>query len=119
MPQPKISEIRLQQEIIRFFNNTYPDLRGLLCYNNNNSDGGYRGHINKFLGIVPGRSDLVLYFEGGCYMIELKVGKGNQSKVQKEWEKLIKSQGFEYVVIRSLDEFQNYIKEKISKFANE
>jgi hypothetical protein len=103
------SEARIQQEIVMFFNNEYPLLRGCLCYNNNNSVGGYRGKINKFLGVVKGRSDMVLYHNGISIMIELKTEKGRQSPGQKTWQDLMVSQGFEYYIIRSLEEFKELI----------
>jgi len=104
------SESALQQKIVFWFWNTYPEFRGLLCYNLNNSVGGRRAKVNQSLGIVKGRSDMVLYIEGKAIMIELKTEKGYQSPTQKKWEVLIASQGFEYYIIRSLEEFKNLIK---------
>ena len=103
------SEARIQQEIVMFFNNEYPELRGCLCYNNNNSVGGLRGKLNKFLGVVKGRSDMVLYYKSFSVMIELKTEKGRQSDHQRDWQYLMKQQGFEYYIIRSLDEFKELI----------
>ena len=104
------SEARIQQEIVVWFNNEYPQYRGLLCYNNNNSTGGLRGKINKFLGTVKGRADMTLYFKKKAYMLELKTAKGKQSKAQEEWQATIENQGFEYHVIRSLKEFKELFK---------
>ena len=41
-------------------------------------------------------------------MIELKNAKGKQSKDQILWQELLESQGFMYVVIRSLEEFKKF-----------
>jgi hypothetical protein len=103
------SEARIQQEIVMFFNNEYPKLRGCLCYNNNNSVGGLRGKLNKFLGVVKGRSDMVLYYKSFSVMIELKTEKGRQSDSQRSWQYLMTNQGFEYYIIRSLEEFKELI----------
>jgi len=103
------SESLIQQEIVIWFNNIYPNLRGTLCYNNNNSTGGYRGKVNKFLGVVKGRSDMVLYYKSRAYMIELKNDKGKQSKEQKAWQELMEKQGFTYFIVRSLEDFQRII----------
>ena len=103
------SEARIQQEIVMFFNNEYPELRGCLCYNNNNSVGGLRGKLNKFLGVVKGRSDMVLYYKGFSVMIELKTEKGRQSDSQSAWQYLMINQGFRYYIIRSLEEFKELI----------
>ena len=107
------SESRIQQEIVVHFNNNYPNLRGCLCYNNNNSVGGYRGKVNKYLGIIKGRSDMVLYYFGKAIHIELKTETGKQRKDQKEWESLMKNQGFDYYIIRSLEEFIELIEKII------
>ena len=100
------SEVRLQQEIVLWFNNYFPALRGCLCYNNNNSVGGRRAMLNKFLGIVKGRSDLVLYYNGHSYHIELKTLKGVQSKEQRNWQLLMEQHTFKYNIVRTLDEFK-------------
>lgn len=104
-----MSEARLQQEIVIWFRNKYPELRGLLCYNNNNSTGGRRGALNKYLGVVKGRSDMVFYYNNNAYMFELKTETGKQSISQKNWQKLVVEQGFEYHIIRNLEKFQEAI----------
>jgi len=104
------SESRIQQEIVMFFNNEYPELRGCLCYNNNNSIGSLRGKQNKYLGVIKGRSDMVLYYKSFSIMIELKTDIGRQSESQKSWQELMISQGFEYYIVRSLEEFKELIK---------
>lgn len=54
---------------------------------------------------------MVYYYNGSAIMIELKNAKGKQSKEQIEWQKLLESQGFTYVVIRSLEEFKQFKEE--------
>lgn len=106
-----MTESRLQQEIVIYFNNTYPHLRGLLCYNNNNSENAYRGKKNKFLGLIQGRSDLVLYYGGRAIMIELKTLTGRQSAGQKLWQAQVVAQGFRYEIVRELEEFKEILWE--------
>lgn len=103
------SEERIQQQMFMWFHNTYPELRGLLCYNLNNSKNKIDGNKNKSLGLQAGRSDMVLYYQGKAVMIELKTPTGKQQPIQKKWEETIKKQGFEYVIIRSLEDFKNFI----------
>ena len=103
------SESRIQQEIVVSFNNRMPQLRGLLCYNLNNSIGGKRGKDNKYMGLIAGRSDMVFYYKMKAYHIELKTETGIQKPEQKKWEKIIRSQSFSYTIVRSLDEFWHYI----------
>jgi hypothetical protein len=104
-----MSEERIQQEIVMWFNNCYQGYRGLLCYNLNNSVGGYRGKVNKFLGLVKGRSDLVFYWNGRAYHIELKTATGQQKPEQKEWQSLVERYGFRYYLIRSPEDGKKLI----------
>ena len=55
---------------------------------------------------------MVYYYKGNAVMIELKNARGKQSKEQILWQELLESQGFTYVVIRSLEEFKQ-LKEEI------
>lgn len=103
---PEITEDRLQQSCYLWFHNTYPQYRGLLCYNLNNSRNPIQGNLNKSMGLQPGRSDMVLYWNSKAYMIEFKTDGGKQSKAQIEWQVLITHQGFIYDIIRTLDEFK-------------
>jgi len=108
-----ITEDYLQVECYKWFHNTYPELRGLLCYNYNNSKNRIQGAMNKSKGLQAGRSDFVFYRNGIARMIELKVDGGKQSPDQKKWETLIKQNGFEYYVVWSLTEFQTLLKQWI------
>ena len=83
----------------------------MLCYNLNNSANKIDGNRNKALGLIKGRSDMVYYYQSSAYMIELKNAKGKQSKEQILWQELLESQGFTYVVIRSLEEFKQFKEE--------
>jgi len=103
------SEDKIHQDCYVWFHNTYPHLRGLLCYNLNNSRNKIDGARNKAKGLIAGRSDLVLYYAANAYMIEIKNEVGSQSNEQKEWEAKIKAQSFEYHICRSLADFQSLI----------
>ena len=107
-------EHNIQAACVRWFNLQWPEYRGLLFAVPN---GGARSKATagklKAEGVVPGVADLILlvpfiqegvqYFNGLC--IEMKTAKGRQSPEQKEWEDKVTGQGYEYKVIRSLDEF--------------
>lgn len=114
------SESRLQATCFAWFWNTYPEYRGLMFHvpseGNRNSviDGGRR----KAMGIVAGVSDLIFMlprqgYHGLC--IEMKTETGKQSDKQKEWERKVTEQGYDYQIARSLSEFKtcvtNYIIE--------
>ena len=67
-------------------------------------------NYHKQLGYVKGQPDLVAVMDSKVVFIELKTQKGKQSKEQKEVEKEIKKRGVDYIVIRSLEDLQNYLK---------
>ena len=104
-----MGENKMHQMCYTWFHNTFPEFRGLLCYNLNNSRNKIQGTIDKGLGLQKGRSDLVLYYKGKAYMIELKTDEGRQSKEQIEWQSKIEKAGFDYKIIRSFEEFQSYL----------
>ena len=103
------AEDRIQTQCYIYFHNNYPEFRGLLCYNHNNPKNRIDGSKQKGLGLQPGRSDLVAYFDGSAYMIEMKTPDGSQQKNQKDWQKQIEKQGFNYFICRSLEDFKQII----------
>jgi len=56
---------------------------------------------------------MALYLFRKTYMIEFKTEQGKQFPAQREWEGLIKAHGFNYVVVRSLEQFQQFICETL------
>jgi len=109
----EISEDKMQSDSYRWFHETYPEYRGLLCYNLNNSKNKIRGMMDKGMGLQPGRSDLVFYYKGVAYMLEAKTEKGTQQPNQKVWQSKIIQAGFSYQIFRSKDEFISIILEII------
>ena len=110
------SEDRIQQECYFWFHNTYPELRGLLFHPaNGGSRNSREGAKFKSMGVWPGVSDLIFIYKSKFYAIELKTEKGVQSKKQKDWEDLIWVQGFDYHIVRNLEEFKRLIQNIICK----
>ena len=105
-----MSEIQIQANCYLWFHNTYPELRGLLCYNLNNSKNRIDGNKNRSLGLQAGRSDLVFYYQSKAYHIEMKKPGEKQSKDQIKWQARIESQGFNYHIIDNLDDFMRLIR---------
>lgn len=105
------NEDRIQAECFTWFHNTYPELRGLLCYNLNNSANKIQGNKNKAMGLQPGRADFTFYYKGSAYFIEMKTPKGRQQEIQKKWMIQVLSHKFPYYLIRSLEDFQKLIQE--------
>jgi len=108
------TEDRIHAECYMWFHNNYPKNRGLLCYNLNNSANAIQGNKNKAMGVQPGRADFTLYYKGTAFFIEVKTPIGKQQKIQKDWMIQVLSNGFEYHIIRSLEEFQTLIKQIIN-----
>lgn len=117
MPNPKqnsIAEDRLQQQMYMSFHNKYKHLRGCLCYNLNNSKNKIDGLKNKGMGLQAGRADMVLYYNKKAYMIEVKLPNKYQQPVQKIWQAKVEAQGFEYVVVKSVESFNNLMAKIIN-----
>ncbi len=105
-----ITEARLQSDCFMWHWNTRPNERGLLFMVHNSPKNAIDGARLKAMGMVAGVSDMI-YLRDGLppLCIELKLPDGIQSKAQKEWQKVVESVGCEYVIIRSLSEFQDLI----------
>lgn len=105
-----MTENQLQQQIIIWYKNNY-QIKGLgLIFSVPN--GGSRHILEaktlKATGQMAGVSDLIILQPNGkTIFVEVKVEKGIQSEVQKAFEEKVKVLGFEYYLVRSLDDFKN------------
>jgi hypothetical protein len=63
----------------------------------------------KSTGVVAGVSDLIVLLPNRCLFIEVKTEIGRQSDKQKEFEQIVKNLGFDYQLVRSLDDFLTFI----------
>lgn len=61
----------------------------------------------KATGLVAGVSDLIILQPNKAIFVELKTEKGRQSDNQKEFEQIVTALGFDYHLVRSLDDFKN------------
>lgn len=103
-----ISEARLQQEIFTHHWNNYPDERGLLFMVYNNAVNKIQGAQLKSQGMVAGVSDMIYLNPrtSKVQLLELKTKTGTQSPRQKKWQSLVSDNGFQYHLIRSLEEIK-------------
>ena len=70
----------------------------------------------KSEGFRPGVADLVLLLPNGrSIYVEVKSGKGRQSDNQKEFQNKIESLGFTYLLWRSLDDVEEFLKKEEEK----
>ena len=65
----------------------------------------------KATGLLSGVSDLVILFPNKTVFCEVKTPTGTQSDNQIEFQKHVESLGFEYILVRSLDEFKAKIQQ--------
>ena len=109
-------ESKIQSECFIWYNNTYclkfHNPRGMM-FSVPNELGG-RNKIGTALarstGLMAGVSDTILILPNSkIIFIEFKTAKGRQTEKQKEFEERVKKHGYEYFIIRSLDEFKKLI----------
>jgi hypothetical protein len=111
-----MTESKLQQEIFNFYHNNFclkfHNPRGMIFSIPN---GGTRNKLEaitmKATGLLAGASDLIIITPNGKLMfIELKTDTGKQSEKQIDFQNRVNALGFEYYLIKSLDEFKNMLK---------
>lgn len=100
-----MTEEQLQAQIFQWHWNNRPQERGLLFHVNQKARNAIEGAHLKAKGVVPGVSDLIYLKPGGRpLLMELKTETGSQSQVQYDWELRVTDAGYDYVVVRSLEE---------------
>lgn len=87
--------------------------QGKLVYIKNNS-GAFKTASGGFYRVgKAGSSDFLVFVKGGkCLHLEIKVEKGRQSNLQKEYEDKVTAIGHKYFLARSIDE----VTEMLSRF---
>jgi len=106
-----MTESQLQQKMIIWFKNEYQIKgKGLIFAVPN---GGSRNILEaknlKLTGQMAGVSDLIVLLNNKCIFIEVKGEKGIQSEVQIKFQNNVQLLGFEYYLVRSLEEFKKII----------
>lgn len=100
-----VTEDQLQAQIFQYHWNNYPAERGLLFHVNNKARNAIEGNHMKAKGVVSGVSDLIYLKSGGKpLLMELKLPGATQSQVQVDWERAVIAAGYEYMIVRSLQE---------------
>lgn len=116
---PRSMEHGLQTRCVRWFRLTYPGMvHNLFAVPN----GGYRTKTTaanmKAEGQLSGVSDLILLKRKGkcgALLLEAKVKGNYQSDNQREWQRRIEADGYEYRIFHSLDEFIAIITEYLNR----
>ncbi len=110
----KNNEARIQQSIVIWFRNNYclktssPKCTIFSVPNERNSKKEMM--FMKATGLLSGVSDLICVIPNKVLFIECKDEKGRQQPSQIEFEETVTDLGFEYHVVRSLEEFQKIIQ---------
>jgi hypothetical protein len=81
---------------------------------NNNPINAIDGARKRSMGMIEGASDAFFLWAGRVWFIEFKTESGKQSPAQKTWQLIVESQGFTYVVIRSVEQFQELFRNIIN-----
>lgn len=108
-----MTEAQLQSRCVIWLRNNYPQTHGLFFAVNNNSIHAHAGGTMKALGVIAGVADTIFLWEGKAYFLEFKTQEGRQSKAQREWQETVEQAGFRYEIIRSFEEFQEFIASRI------
>lgn len=108
----KNQELRSQSDFFVWHWNTFPSERGFLHANNNNSENAIKGSFNMSIGVVPGVADMEYVINGTVIFIEWKSAAGTQSPMQKDFQGKVESQGFKYVILRTLEEGKQLVYEQ-------
>lgn len=113
--KPRDVEHRIQAACVRWYRLQYPKMKhNLFAIPNGGRRDAVTGAKLKEEGVLSGVSDLILLKSNrfyGALLIEMKTKTGSQSDTQKEWQQKITADGYKYVVVRSLEEFQREVKQ--------
>jgi hypothetical protein len=63
----------------------------------------------KDIEICRGCSDTILLFYGKAVFVEFKAGYNNQQQIQLDFQKDVELLGFEYYVVKTIEQFENLI----------
>lgn len=122
-------EQKLQMQCVAWFRAQYPQYAMLLTHpiNEGGRNTGKTGGIHKAEGTQAGVPDLLLFMpvynaplgfdeeqrkEQGMTHglgIEFKTAKGKQSQAQKDFERIFRSAGYGYAVIRNFEDFRTLL----------
>jgi hypothetical protein len=106
----KQTEAYIQNQIFIWFHNTYKDYIIHACPNGGKRDTA-EAVAMKNTGTVAGISDLIIWLPNQkAIMVEVKDYKGKQSPAQIKIQKKLENIGGVYLLVRSLSEFQQQIK---------
>jgi hypothetical protein len=103
------SESRIQQEIVQYYRNKYCTKLNNprhLIFSVPNERSNQKEQMRMIAtGLYSGVSDLIIVTPKNVTFVEIKDAIGKQSQRQQEFEQLVKELGYNYFLIRSLEDF--------------
>ena len=107
------TEAKIQSEIFMWFNNKYclkfHNPRYCIFSVPNDTENKEETMRKLATGLKRGASDLIVLFPNKQVFCEVKTQTGVQSEAQKDFQEQVENLGFEYILVRSLLDFQNKI----------
>lgn len=104
------TEAKIQQEIVVYFRNNYQNKKkGLIFSIPNEREGYLQMRVLIQTGLLSGVSDLIVVLPSKVLFVEVKTTTGKQSKNQIKFQKEVTDLGFEYHLVRSLDDFKKIV----------
>lgn len=106
----KVLESKIQQEIVMWFKNNYclktMNPRCAIFSVPNEGKSAKEMMFKKATGLMAGASDLIVLMPNKCLFVECKNATGYQRPEQKEFQSIVEALGFEYHLVRSLEDFK-------------
>ena len=107
------TEAKIQSEIVAWFNNNFclkfHKPRYCIFSVPNDSESKEETMRKLATGLKRGASDLIVLLPNRAVFCEVKTPTGVQSETQKDFQEQVEKLGFEYILVRSLLDFQNKI----------
>jgi len=108
------TEARIQQEIVQWFRNEYcrtVHQPQCMIFSVPNEGRNVKEQMRKLsTGMMSGVSDLIVMMQNRILFVEVKDETGKQSKNQILFQERARIMGFDYYLVRSLEEFKEIIQ---------
>lgn len=106
----QLKESAIQQQIVMWYRNNNLNTNNLIFSVPNEGRSAKEQMFKKATGMLSGVSDLIILEKGRILFVECKDEIGKQSDAQKIFQSKVSELGFDYKVVRSLEEFICYLE---------
>lgn len=107
--KPRHLESQIQRQMVQWFRLQYPKWI-IAAIPNGGQRNALEAKIMKGEGVLAGFSDLIIIANKNVLFVEVKTKDGRQSELQKKFQTDVERLGFQYLICRSLQEFQMTIE---------